>query len=100
MPERVDKQINFVIIIFILLGSVAGIGWDGWAGSFGNRGGRVNRNRAFFIFLFYSLDHKQAMIRTEQILGLKELLGIYLFSCSKVRVNLKIHETKSKRPAT
>lgn len=81
MPERVDKQINFVII-FILLGSVAGMGWDGWAGSFGNRGGMVmqfNRNRAFFIFLFYSLDHKQAMIRTGQFLGLKELFGIYIY---------------------
>ena len=83
MSERVDKQINFVIIIFILLGSVAGIGWDGWAGSFGNRGGRVNRNRAFFIFLFYSLDHKQAMIRTGQILGLKELYRYLYFFIAK-----------------
>lgn len=52
---------------------------------------QFNRNQAFFIVLFYSLDRKLTMIRTEQVLGLKELCRhLYFFSCSKARVNHKI----------
>ena len=48
----------------------------------------------------YSLDHKQTVIWTEQILELQELYRhLYFFSYSKARVNLKIQETKAKRPA-
>jgi hypothetical protein len=58
---------------------------------------QFNKNQAF-IFLFYSLDHKLTMIRTEQIIGLKGLCRrLYFFSYSQVRVNHKIQEIQNPR---
>lgn len=81
MPERADKQPNFVIIIFILLGRKAEIRR---AGGFGNRGeGLCNSTGIGLSSFSYSIPSttKQTMIRTEQILGLKELCRyLYFFS--------------------
>ena len=58
---------------------------------------QFNKNQAF-IFLFYSLDHRLTMIRTEQIIGLKGLCRhLYFFSYSQVRVNHKIQEIQNPR---
>lgn len=99
MPERAENnQISSSSFSFF-----SGV-WRGWAemvgGWFREQGGRVmqfNKNQAF-IFLFYSLDHKLTMIRTEQIIGLKGLCRhLYFFSYSQVRVNHKIQEIQNPR---